>query len=57
MNAKQLELVNEVLSALDDPDHSPYAGQPFNEVIKVLAEKLKHLKKIEAYEKAMGMIK
>lgn len=57
MNAKQLELLDHVIAALDNPKQSPYYGMLQEKAFALVSEKLKEIKRIEDYERAGKGIK
>jgi hypothetical protein len=57
LSQKQRDLLEHVISALDDPKQSPYYGMPIEKAFPLVSAKLKEIKEIDNYDRAMKGIK
>lgn len=57
MDPKQRDLLEHVIMAFDAPEKTKYHGMPWQQAFKELGDKLREIKKIDDYDRAMGMIK
>lgn len=56
MNDKQRDLLHHVLKAFDAPEKTEYHGMPWKQAFQQLGDKLREIKKIDDYDRAMGII-
>jgi len=57
MNTKQRDLLEHVITAFEKPETTIYHGMPWRDAFKQLGDRLREIREIDNYDRAMGIVK